>query len=129
MNFHLYPSYATEEVLTFIKLAANQPLILTNFEYFFSSTMFLDPKITISHDYKSLLMVIEVNLNDFFFELIYDALNLCYLKVRIKGVAFSEYFFWYIPIVTDFFLCPCLTFLTVRKAETECHRINPFHFN
>ena len=71
LNFHLHPSHATEGVLRsffvshLIKFTSNQLLIFSNFKNFYSSsTEFIDKIITLSHCHQSLLVVVEVNLDD-----------------------------------------------------------------
>ena len=68
-DFHLEPCHAAETVkiivsFSFMKFTANQLLILTNLEFFNSSTILLNLIITPSHSDQSFSMMVEVNLGD-----------------------------------------------------------------
>jgi hypothetical protein len=74
------------ETVLFLKLAANQLLIVCYFKDFSSSTRLLINIRIISHCYQSFCVVVEVYLKDIVYILFYNALNPSDLLSWVKGV-------------------------------------------
>ena len=89
---HFYPSHTFKAVFTLLKFATNQLLVIGNLKDFSSSTNSLEP-VTLSHHYQSLLVVVEVHLEDPLFILVDDDFNLVDLFGWVKSVIISEVFF------------------------------------
>ena len=75
---------------TMVKFTTNQLLIFSNFEDFSPSTKILNNFIRKSYFYQSLMVVVEVYLNNQVFITLYDCLNFCDLLELVKFVTFIE---------------------------------------
>ena len=77
-----------------IKLAANQLLIVCNFEHFSSSTLRLGNIFILSHSDKNFSTVVEADLHDKRFHLVNDALNLSDLLRLVKSMPNFAFVLW-----------------------------------
>lgn len=84
---HFEPGYTTEVIIAMINFTSNQLLMISNFKYFYSSTIDADIIINPSHCNKSFLIMEEVDLNYSVFTFIDNRLNFCdfldWIKVMI----------------------------------------------